>query len=38
MTTHLAHISDYGGKMIYWNDPEGHQWELLTVSYARRPR
>jgi catechol 2,3-dioxygenase-like lactoylglutathione lyase family enzyme len=30
--------TDYGGSMIYWNDPEGHQWELLTVSYARQPR
>jgi uncharacterized glyoxalase superfamily protein PhnB len=26
----------YGGRMVYWNDPEGHQWEMLTVSYARR--
>lgn len=31
-------ISDYaGGRGIYWNEPEGHQWEMLTVSYARRP-
>lgn len=22
---------------VYWNDPEGHQWEILTVSYARAP-
>ena len=29
--------TDYGGRMVYWNDPEGHQWEMLTVSYARRP-
>ena len=28
--------TDYGGKMIYWNEPEGHQWEILTVSYARQ--
>ncbi|MDB6061004.1 MAG: bleomycin resistance protein [Verrucomicrobiaceae bacterium] len=28
--------TDYGGKMIYWNVPEGHQWEMLTVSYARQ--
>lgn len=20
---------------IYWNEPDGHQWEILTVSYAR---
>ena len=27
--------TDYGGSMIYWNEPDGHQWEILTVSYAR---
>lgn len=27
--------TDYGGRMIYWNVPDGHQWEMLTVSYAR---
>jgi hypothetical protein len=21
---------------VYWNEPDGHQWELLIVSYARR--
>jgi catechol 2,3-dioxygenase-like lactoylglutathione lyase family enzyme len=26
---------DHGGRMIYWNEPDGHQWEMLTVSYAR---
>jgi catechol 2,3-dioxygenase-like lactoylglutathione lyase family enzyme len=26
----------FGGNSIYWNEPEGHQWEILTVSYARR--
>ena len=26
---------EYGGDMIYWNEPDGHQWEMLTVSYAR---
>ncbi len=26
---------DYGN--IYWNEPDGHQWEMLTVSYARPP-
>jgi len=30
--------TDYGGRMIYWNEPDGHQWEMLTVSYARDPR
>ena len=27
----------YGGSMVYWNEPDGHQWEMLTVSYARKP-
>jgi len=27
--------TDYGGRMLYWNEPDGHQWEMLTVSYAR---
>lgn len=27
--------TSFGGKMIYWNEPDGHQWEILTVSYAR---
>ena len=27
--------TDYGGRMVYWNVPDGHQWEMLTVSYAR---
>jgi hypothetical protein len=26
----------HGGKIVYWNQPDGHQWEMLTVSYARR--
>jgi catechol 2,3-dioxygenase-like lactoylglutathione lyase family enzyme len=29
---------DYGGEMVYWNVPDGHQWEVLTVSYARHPQ
>ena len=29
--------TDSGGKRVYWNQPDGHQWELLTVSYARQP-
>lgn len=23
---------------VYWNVPDGHQWEMLTVSYARPAR
>jgi hypothetical protein len=30
--------TEYGGRMVYWNEPDGHQWEMLTVSYARRPK
>jgi catechol 2,3-dioxygenase-like lactoylglutathione lyase family enzyme len=26
----------HGGRIVYWNEPDGHQWEMLTVSYARR--
>ena len=26
--------AQYGN--VYWNEPDGHQWEILTVSYARR--
>jgi hypothetical protein len=25
--------AEYGN--VYWNVPDGHQWEMLTVSYAR---
>ena len=24
-----------GGKNLYWFDADGHNWEILTVSYAR---
>jgi hypothetical protein len=24
-----------GGSIIYWSEPDGHVWELLTQSYAR---
>ena len=27
--------TQYGGRLVYWNEPDGHQWEMLTVSYAR---
>lgn len=29
--------TQFGGRGLYWNVPEGHQWEMLTVSYARQP-
>ncbi|MGH8787146.1 MAG: VOC family protein [Cupriavidus necator] len=25
-----------GGSNIYWSEPDGHRWEMLTISYARR--
>jgi len=25
-----------GGRNLYWVDQDGHNWEILTVSYARR--
>ncbi|WP_271411978.1 VOC family protein [Pseudomonas sp. Q1-7] len=28
--------SEHGGAIVYWNEPDGHQWEMLTVSYARQ--
>ena len=30
--------TQHGGSIVYWNEPDGHQWEMLTVSYARRTR
>ena len=27
----------HGGRIVYWDQPDGHVWELLTVSYAREP-
>jgi len=27
----------HGGRIVYWSEPAGHQWEMLTVSYAREP-
>ena len=30
--------TELGGRIVYWNEPEGHQWEMLTVSYARKNR
>jgi catechol 2,3-dioxygenase-like lactoylglutathione lyase family enzyme len=26
----------FGGNLVYWSEPDGHIWELLTVSYARQ--
>ncbi len=27
----------FGGRLFYWSEPDGHVWEMLTVSYARQP-
>ena len=29
--------TDHGGSIVYWSEPDGHVWELLTVSFARKP-
>jgi hypothetical protein len=29
--------TDHGGRMVCWNEPDGHQWEMPTVSCARQP-
>ncbi len=28
--------TQFGGRIVYWNEPDGHQWEMLTVSYDRQ--
>lgn len=28
--------TQYGGRIVYWSEPDGHYWEMLTVSYARQ--
>lgn len=28
--------TQHGGRIVYWSKPDGHVWEALTVSYARR--
>jgi hypothetical protein len=30
--------TQHGGRIVYWNEPDGHVWEVLKVSYARQPR
>lgn len=30
--------TQHAGRIVYWSEPDGHVWEALTVSYARRPR
>ena len=27
--------TQHGGRIVYWKEPDGHVWEVLTVSYAR---
>lgn len=26
----------FGGRLLYWREPDGHVWEVLTVSYERQ--
>ena len=26
----------FGGSIVYWSEPDGHVWELLTISYERQ--
>jgi hypothetical protein len=35
-TVDFAVDTRHGGSIVYWNEPDGHQWEMLTVSYARK--
>lgn len=28
--------TEHGGRIVYWDQPDGHVWEILTVSYARQ--
>jgi catechol 2,3-dioxygenase-like lactoylglutathione lyase family enzyme len=28
--------TQHGGSIVYWAEPDGHLWEMLTVSYARQ--
>ena len=30
--------TQHGGSIVYWDQPDGHVWELLTLSYARQPQ
>jgi catechol 2,3-dioxygenase-like lactoylglutathione lyase family enzyme len=30
--------TQHGGRIAYWDDPDRHVWEILTVSYARAPK
>ncbi|MGH8204670.1 MAG: VOC family protein [Steroidobacteraceae bacterium] len=29
--------TQHGGRIVYWSEPDGHYWEMLTQSYARKP-
>jgi catechol 2,3-dioxygenase-like lactoylglutathione lyase family enzyme len=29
--------TQWGGRNLYWQVPDNHMWEILTVSYARQP-
>ena len=29
--------TEHGGRIVYWQGPDIHHWEMLTRSYERRP-
>ena len=36
MVIELDHvITHYGGRMVYWNETDGHQREMLAASFVR---
>jgi GNAT superfamily N-acetyltransferase len=32
----MAINTQHGGRILYWAEPDGHAWEVLTHSYARQ--
>ncbi len=34
--TDMTINTQHGGRILYWSQPDGHIWEVLTVSYARQ--
>ena len=30
--------TQHGGRIVYWSEPDGHIWEILTESYARQEK
>lgn len=34
--TDMTINTQHSGRILYWSQPDGHIWEVLTVSYARQ--